>query len=98
MHGISWSQCSQWGPLLVRRRVTDHWFVSVETPKKRQLSPRKSTRQTTTFPTEAEAKQFAKKMLADGRKIMAGTLLSVHQPTRRIISGWELRLWIEEEG
>lgn len=83
--------------MLARRTVTDHWFVSVEAPKKRQFPPRAPTRQTTTFPTEAEAKQFAKKMLDDGREIMAGTLLSAHQPTRRIISGWELRRWIEEE-
>ena len=78
--------------MLARRRETDHWFVSVQAPIKRKF-----TRQTATFPTEAEAKQFAKEMLADGRKIMAGTLLSAHQPNRRMISGWELRRWIEEE-
>jgi hypothetical protein len=83
--------------MLARRRVTDHWFVSVGAPKERPF-PSRATRQTTTFPREAEARQFAKEMLADGRKIMAGTLLSAHQPTRRIISGWELRRWLEEEG
>ena len=54
-------------------------------------------RQTKTFPTEAEAKQFAKEILSDGTNIIAGTLLSAHQPTpRRIISGWDLRSWIED--
>jgi hypothetical protein len=81
--------------MLARRDVTDQWFVSVEAPKERPFSSR-AIRQTTTFPTEAEAKQFAKKMFDDGRKIMAGSLLSAHQPTRRIISGWEPRRWIEE--
>ena len=81
---------------MARRRVTAHWFVSVEEPKERPL-PSRAARQTTTFPTEAEAREFAKEMFDDGRKIMAGTLLSAHQPTRRIISGWELRRWLEEE-
>jgi hypothetical protein len=83
---------------LVRQTVTDHWFVSVAKPKKRLFSPRSPTRLTTTFRTEAEAKQSAKKMLADGRNVMAGTLLSTQQPARRIVSGWKLRRWIEEEG
>jgi hypothetical protein len=82
------------GPMLARRTVTDQWFVSVEAPK--GPFPSRVTRQTTTFPTEAGAKQFAKKMFDDGRKIMAGTLLNAHQPTRRIFSGWKLRRWIEE--
>ena len=77
--------------------MTDHWFVSVVMPRKRLISSRSSrTRQTTTFLTEAEAKQFAKEMLAAGRNIMAGTLLSAQQPTRRIISGWKLRRWIQK--
>ena len=82
---------------MARRRVTDHWFVSVGAPKERSFVSR-TTRQTTTFPTEAEARKFAKEMFAGGRNIMAGTLLSGDQPTRRIILGWELRRWIEEEG
>jgi hypothetical protein len=36
--------------------MTNHWFVSVEMP---QLASRRA-RQTKTFPTEAEAKQYAK--------------------------------------
>jgi hypothetical protein len=86
------------GPNLGQTDVTDHWFVSVEKPKKRPSSSRSPTRLTTTFRTEAEAKQFAKEMVADGRNVMAGTLLSAQQPTRRIVSGWKLRRWIEEDG
>jgi hypothetical protein len=36
-------------------------------------------------------------MLSDSRKVIAGTLLSPHQPTRRFISGFEIYRWIEEE-
>jgi hypothetical protein len=43
-----------------------------------------------------EAKQFAKAMLSDGIKVMAGTL-HPHQPMRRIIgSSSEINQWIEE--
>ena len=77
---------------MARRSVTDHWFVSVEVP--RPASRR--VRQTKTFPTEAEAKQYAKDILSDGSNIIAGTLLNGHQPTRRIISGLKLSRWLEE--
>jgi hypothetical protein len=43
---------------------------------------------------ESEAKQFAKTMLPDGMKIMAGTL-HPHQPMRRIIGSSEINQWIE---
>ena len=79
---------------MTRRTVTDCWFVSVEVPK----LPRgtRLARQTKTFPTEAEAKQYAKEILSDSRNIIAGTLLNGYQPVRRIISTSELHHWIEE--
>src|SRR6516164_6209765 len=40
---------------------------------------------------------FAKEMLSNKYKIVAGTLLSADQPARRIISGLQLYRWIEEE-
>ena len=54
-----------------RHAVTNRWFVSVESLKLRRF--RTYARQTKTFATESEAKQFAKAMLSDGVKIMAGT-------------------------
>jgi hypothetical protein len=79
-------------------RRTDHWFVSVEVPRRRRLESRsRPARETKTFPTEDKAKQYAKEMLADRHKIIAGTLLGPHQSGRRIISGSELNRWIEEE-
>jgi hypothetical protein len=84
-------------PILARRKVSDHWFVSVEAPRQFRLISKKRAfvRQTKTFPTESEAKQFAKAMLSDGMKIIAGTLYP-HQPTRRIIAASEISQWLEE--
>jgi hypothetical protein len=65
--------------------------------ERRVVSPMTFARQTKTFPTEAEAKQFAKEMLLSDRKnIISGTLLSDHDPARRIISGWDVRRWTED--
>jgi lauroyl/myristoyl acyltransferase len=82
---------------MARRKVANHWFVSVETPKQSRHELRLHVRQTKAFPTEAEAKQFAKEMLSNEAKIIAGTLLTAYQPKRRIVSGWHLRRWIEQE-
>jgi hypothetical protein len=76
--------------------VKNHWFVSVEVPKQLRSSRNESARQTKTFPTETEAKQFAKKMLSSKYSIVAGTLLSADFPARRFISGSQLNGWIEE--
>jgi hypothetical protein len=76
----------------------DRWFVSVEVPRQGRVTSTKGpARETKTFPTEAEAKQYAKEMLSERNKIIAGTLLNPHQPVRRIVSGSELYRWIEEE-
>jgi hypothetical protein len=78
-----------WFNVMARHTVKNHWFVSVEASKQLRLaSPKEPVRQTKTFPTETEAKQFAKEMLSSSKyRIVAGTLLSAHQPGRRIISG-----------
>ena len=82
----------------VRRTEIDRWFVTiVERPKSQRVVPGRQTapvRQSKTFSTEAEAKQYAKEMLTEGRKIIAGTLLSAHQPVRRIISSSQVDRWI----
>jgi hypothetical protein len=79
---------------MARHTVKNHWFVSVEMPKQRR---KPFARQTKTFRTEAEAKQFAKEMLSHKYKVVAGTLLGADQPARRLISGSQLYRWIEEE-
>ena len=83
---------------MARGTVTNYWFVSVEVPRRGRRASLKAhaahARETKSFPTEAEAKQYAKEMLSERNKIIAGT---EHQPVRRIISGSELFRWIEEE-
>jgi hypothetical protein len=52
--------------IMARQTVKNQWFVSVEAPKQLRLaSPKTPARQTKTFPTETEAKQFAKEMLSN---------------------------------
>jgi hypothetical protein len=82
---------------MARHTLKNHWFVSVEVPKQLRLASRyEPARQTKTFPTETEAKQFAKEMLSNKYSIVAGTLLCADLPARRFISGSQLHLWVEE--
>jgi hypothetical protein len=80
---------------MARRTAKNHWFVSVTVPK--QGPVKAFVRRTETFPTEADAKQIATKMLAERHHIFAGTFLGAHLPVRRLLSGWHLRRWIEEK-
>ena len=82
---------------MARRTLKNHWFVSVEVPKQLRSSRNESARQTKTFPTETEAKQFVKEMLSNKKKIVAGTLLGAYLPVRRIISGSQLYSWVREQ-
>jgi hypothetical protein len=67
------------------------WFVSFEA---RGRSRYRSVRETKIFPSEEEARLFAKEMvLANRNNVIAGTFLST-QATRRIISSRELHNWI----
>ena len=74
--------------------ITNHWFVSVETPKHMRFS--RHARETKSFPTEIEAKRFATAMLSEGRKVTAGTL-NPHQPIRRTVTALEIDQWINEK-
>jgi hypothetical protein len=78
--------------------ITNRWYVSVQSPSEwRPKSSRApSPRKTKSFPTESEAKQFAKAMLSDGFRVTAGTL-NPHQPRRRTITASEINQWIEEK-
>jgi len=80
-----------------RTIITDRWFVSVDTPKHKGPVPSRTSfaRQAKTFPTESEAKEFAKAKLAEGMKVTAGTLIP-HLP-RRIIAASDINRWIDEE-
>jgi len=89
-----------WFERKARRYVKNNWFVSVAAPK--QVHGQISARRTETFPTETEAKQFAKEMLSEKHHkekhyIVAGTLLGAYLPVRRIISGSQLYSWVREQ-
>ena len=78
--------------------ITNRWYVSVEAPSEwRPTSSRApSSRKTKAFPTEVEAKRFAKAMLSEGLEVTAGTL-NPHLPKRRIIAALDIDHWIEHD-
>jgi hypothetical protein len=67
------------------------WYVLV-----RPVGATWHARQTKGFPTETEAKQYAKAMLSDGNYVTAGSM-SPHQPTRRTIDASEVDEWIKKK-
>ena len=77
--------------------IINRWFVSVGPPKQGGLVSSRAARQTKAFPTEIEAKQFAKAMLTENLNVTAGTL-NPHQPIRRTITASEINQWIEDNG
>ena len=83
---------------MARHKVKNQWFVSVAVPKQGRKS-HAFARRTETFPTETDAKQFAKEMLSEKRQkekhhIVAGTLRGGYLPVPRIISGSQLYSWV----
>jgi len=66
------------------------WYVSFELPR----GKRAHARATETFPSEREAKKFARAKLAHTQKVSAGTL-NPHLPKRTIASAQMLE-WLEE--
>ena len=77
---------------MARRTVKNHWFVSVALPK--QVHGQTFVRRTETFPTEDDAKQFAKEMLSEKYLVFAGELLGAHFSVRRIISASQIYSWL----
>jgi len=79
------------------RLINNHWFVSTEAPSEWRpaTSRAPSSRQTKAFPSEVDAKQFARAMLSEGLRVTAGTL-NPHRPRRRLIAFPEIDQWIKE--
>jgi hypothetical protein len=74
-------------------RPPDTWYVSFEY-KRLRPGKRPFRRATEIFRSELEAKEFAKKKLAETPSVSAGTL-NPHQP-KRVISPAQLIEWLEE--
>jgi uncharacterized membrane-anchored protein len=66
------------------------WYVSFELAR----GQRRLARATETFPTEQEAKKFARAKLVDTLKVNAGTL-NPHLP-KRTIAPTQMLEWLEE--
>jgi len=86
---------------IVRSRVhwdemsSPTWYVTFEVQKRGLLPKRRSPRETRTFATEAEAKQFARARLDEGLSVFAGTL-NPYSP-KRVIPSQRVPGWLAEE-
>ena len=81
---------------MVKYSVANHWYVAVVVPPTGRTRSSGARRQTKTFATEVEAKQFAKAMLTDGLVVTIAGTLSPHEPTRRVVAPSDILNWIEE--
>ena len=75
----------------------DTWYVSYRaniTPK-RSDGERRSVRATRRFKSEAEAKQFAQKMIKEGWSAIAGTL-NPHTP-KKTVASTQILDWIADQ-
>lgn len=66
------------------------WYVSFELPR----GKRKRVRATKTFPSELDAKKFARAKLTETPNVSAGTL-NPHLP-KRTIAATQMLEWVEE--
>jgi hypothetical protein len=66
------------------------WYVSFKLP----LGTRSHTRATQTFPSEQEAKKFARAKLAETLFVSAGTI-NPHLP-KRTIASTQILTWLEK--
>jgi hypothetical protein len=74
------------------------WYVSYRSnikPASAAESVRRVVRATRKFKTEADAKQFARKIIAEGWSAIAGTL-NPHTP-KKTISSKEILAWIDSK-
>jgi hypothetical protein len=73
--------------------MTHTWYVTFEVPKGARLVRRRSPRSTSTFATEAEAKEFARAKFEQGLVVTAGTIIP-HLP-RHAIPSSRIAAWLE---
>lgn len=71
------------------------WYVTFENRKSGLLPRQRSPRETRTFATEDEAKQFAREKFDQGLAVFAGTM-NPHVP-RRIIAASAIQAWLAED-
>ena len=71
------------------------WYVTFEVRAGGELPKRRSPRLTTTFETEAEARDFARAKLQEGLIVFAGTI-NPYVP-RKLIPSHDIATWVTEE-
>lgn len=71
------------------------WYVTFEVHKRGTLQRRRSPRETKTFATEKEAREFARAKFDEGLIVHAGTL-NPHLP-RRTIPSSDVPGWLEDQ-
>jgi hypothetical protein len=78
---------------VMAKRVKNTWYVSYR-PRLPPLQRDYRARRAETFPTEADAKNFARSKLAEADDIAAGTL-NPHLP-KRVIGPASIAKWLAE--
>ncbi len=71
------------------------WYVTFEVRKAGSLRKQRRPRETSTFATEHEAKQFARAKLEEGLAVFAGTI-NPHLP-KRVIPASGIHAWLADE-
>lgn len=74
-------------------RMNRTWYVTFEVPRSGTLVRRRNPRLTSTFETEAEAREFARTKFEGGLIVTAGTI-NPHVP-RRAIPSASIPAWLE---
>jgi len=71
------------------------WYVTFENRKSGVLPKQRSPRETRTFATEDEARQFAREKFDEGLAVFAGTINP--QVPRRIIPSSDIQAWLADD-
>ncbi|MHC2291681.1 hypothetical protein [Bradyrhizobium barranii] len=74
--------------------MSQTWYVTFEVHKRGTLPKRRNPRETRTFESEADARNFAREKFNEGLIVFAGTL-NPFLP-RRLIPSSEIPSWIEQ--
>jgi hypothetical protein len=83
------------GDVQGRWKMPPVWYVTFEVQKRGVLPKRRSPRETKSFETEAEAKNFARDRLNEGLVVFAGTL-NPYLP-RQVIPSHSIAAWVADE-
>ena len=70
------------------------WYVTFESRPRGVLPKRRSPRETRTFATEGDAKNFARSKLDEGLVVFAGTI-NPYLP-RRLVPSSHVHMWLTE--